>query len=190
MAFTWGLKSDHYLQFLGGIILQVSHPASWTPKTSKVEHRLEIRFCDWYMWARVDQHLVLGMGNLPPLIGNPYNGYITPTIGLMSLSPIFMYRWMCWKSLKKENIGNPSCNFWGSQKRPKGEEVFFWSPKNLPTKDQTEKQLFGKTTRDSLWWECWRPIEPRKKKTAGYLPYWLFDDGIFTMAYYNPHITV
>ena len=28
------------------------------------------------IWARVDQLLVLGMGNLQPLIGNPYNGYI------------------------------------------------------------------------------------------------------------------
>ena len=28
--------------------------------------------------ARVDQLLVLGMGNLQPLIGNPYNGYINP----------------------------------------------------------------------------------------------------------------
>ena len=28
--------------------------------------------------ARVDQLPVLGMGNLQPLIGNPYNGYINP----------------------------------------------------------------------------------------------------------------
>ena len=30
------------------------------------------------MCARVDQLLILGMGNLQPLIGNPYNGYIKP----------------------------------------------------------------------------------------------------------------
>ena len=30
------------------------------------------------IWARVDQLLVLGMGNLQPLIGNPYNGYVNP----------------------------------------------------------------------------------------------------------------
>ena len=30
------------------------------------------------IWARVDPLLVLGMGNLPPLIGNPYNGHINP----------------------------------------------------------------------------------------------------------------
>ena len=29
---------------------------------------------DMPTWARVDQLLVLGMGNLQPLIGNPYNG--------------------------------------------------------------------------------------------------------------------
>ena len=28
--------------------------------------------------ARVDQLLVLGMGNLQPLIGNPYNGFFNP----------------------------------------------------------------------------------------------------------------
>ena len=33
--------------------------------------------------------LVLGMGNLQPLIGNPYNGYINPTIGLMT--PYYPY---------------------------------------------------------------------------------------------------
>ena len=44
--------------------------------------------------ARVDQRVVLGMGDLPPLIGNPYNGYIgAPTIGLMSLSPIIWKSW-------------------------------------------------------------------------------------------------
>ena len=32
----------------------------------------------------------LGMGNLQPLIGNPYNGYIfTPTIGFMTI-PYYM----------------------------------------------------------------------------------------------------
>ena len=30
--------------------------------------------------ARVDQLLVLGMGNLPPLIGNPYNGFFLPLL--------------------------------------------------------------------------------------------------------------
>ena len=30
------------------------------------------------MSDRVDQLLVLGMGDLQPLIGNPYNGYINP----------------------------------------------------------------------------------------------------------------
>ena len=28
--------------------------------------------------AMVDQVVLLGMGNLPPLIRNPYNGYINP----------------------------------------------------------------------------------------------------------------
>ena len=31
----------------------------------------------------------IGDGKIPSLVGNPYNGYfLTPTIGLMSLSPI------------------------------------------------------------------------------------------------------
>ena len=39
--------------------------------------------------AMVESRVLLGMGDLPPLIGNPYNGYINPYgIGLMSLSPI------------------------------------------------------------------------------------------------------
>ena len=41
--------------------------------------------------------LVLGMGDLQPLIGNPYNGYINPyELGLMSLSPTI---WKCHGSL-------------------------------------------------------------------------------------------
>ena len=32
----------------------------------------------FFRCARVDQLLILGMGDLPPLIGNPYNGYINP----------------------------------------------------------------------------------------------------------------
>ena len=37
--------------------------------------------------------LVLGMV-IPPLIGNPYNGYINPyVIGLMRLSPIIWKQW-------------------------------------------------------------------------------------------------
>ena len=31
-----------------------------------------------YMCQGLSQLLVLGMGNLQPLIGNPYNGYINP----------------------------------------------------------------------------------------------------------------
>ena len=42
--------------------------------------------CSYVPWSKV---AILGMGNLPPLIGNPFNGYINPYgIGLMSLSPI------------------------------------------------------------------------------------------------------
>ena len=39
--------------------------------------------------AMVKVVAILGMGDVPPLIGNPYKGYINPYgIGLMSLSPI------------------------------------------------------------------------------------------------------
>ena len=44
--------------------------------------------------AMVKVVAILGMGDLPPLSGNPYNGYINPyEIGLMSLSStIWKYR--------------------------------------------------------------------------------------------------
>ena len=44
--------------------------------------------------AMVKVVAILGMGDLPPLNRNPYNGYINPYgLGLMSLSPIIWKYW-------------------------------------------------------------------------------------------------
>ncbi len=40
--------------------------------------------------ARVDQLLVLGMGNLQPLIRNPFNGYIDPYYWVDEFIPCYM----------------------------------------------------------------------------------------------------
>ena len=38
-------------------------------------------------WSKV---AILGMGNLPPLIGNPYNGYINPYYWVDEFIPYYM----------------------------------------------------------------------------------------------------
>ena len=40
------------------------------------EKSIELVICS--ICAMVKRRVSLGMGNLPPLIGNPYNGYINP----------------------------------------------------------------------------------------------------------------
>ncbi len=54
---------------LGSLGCTKSIGAMTSPQTSKTTD---------FIWARVDQLVVLGMGDIPPLIGNPYNGYINP----------------------------------------------------------------------------------------------------------------
>ena len=69
------------------------------------------------IWARVDQLLVLGMGDIQPLIGNPYHGYTNPYgLGLMSLSPvIWKYREFRQRSLRTMSMSLGVCPvlWWG-----------------------------------------------------------------------------
>ena len=66
-----------------------------------------------HMCYRVDQLLVLGMGDLQPLIGNPYNGYIKP------------YYWVDDHPLLYGNfmgVDRPVCTHWSHNLdlKPKG----------------------------------------------------------------------
>ena len=46
--------------------------------------------CFSYVHAMVQSRVILGMGNLPPLIGNPYNGYINPYYWVDEFIPYYM----------------------------------------------------------------------------------------------------
>ena len=43
-----------------------------------------------HICARVKSRVLLGMGNLPPLKGNPYNGYINPYYWVDEFIPYYM----------------------------------------------------------------------------------------------------
>ena len=83
MAYKWfmvvrSIRSAR-IRYLGGIILQVE-PSRLEGNHGKILGGLRADLLaqqnGHLPWATVDQLLILGMGDLQPLIGNPYNGYI------------------------------------------------------------------------------------------------------------------
>ena len=65
----------HFIANFNHLRLHLSIESQWGRKGPMKSRESPWKF---NIWARVDQLLVLGMGNLQPLIGNPYNGYINP----------------------------------------------------------------------------------------------------------------